>query len=313
MTQFTARHALPLALCGALLTGCSQLSSNATLSTKRARAANDGATSRPPEQAPKTAPLDYEAHVKALRKRLPHDGFHIVIQQPFVVVGDEAARSVERWSKNTVKWAVDHLKKSFFAHDPDHIIDVWLFKDKNSYQKNTRTLFKHIPTTPYGFYSPKNRALVMNIATGGGTLVHEIVHPFVAANFDGCPSWFNEGLGSLYEQCDERKGQITGLTNWRLAGLQEAIRDKSVPSFKTLTSTTDHEFYQRDPGTNYAQARYLCYYLQEKGLLRSYYKSFHAARKEDPTGYATLAKTLGRADLAAFKTEWEEFVLNLRF
>ena len=40
----------------------------------------------------------------------------------------------------------------------------------------------------------------MNIATGGGTLVHEIVHPFMAANFEQCPSWFNEGLGSLYEQ-----------------------------------------------------------------------------------------------------------------
>ena len=46
----------------------------------------------------------------------------------------------------------------------------------------------------------------MNIATGGGTLVHEIVHPFVEANFPGCPTWFNEGLGSLYEQSAERKG-----------------------------------------------------------------------------------------------------------
>ena len=42
---------------------------------------------------------------------------------------------------------------------------------------------------------------IMNIATGGGTLVHEIVHPYVEANFPGCPAWFNEGLGSLYEAC----------------------------------------------------------------------------------------------------------------
>ena len=48
----------------------------------------------------------------------------------------------------------------------------------------------------------------MNISTGGGTLVHEIVHPFIQSNFPNCPSWFNEGLGSLYEQCRERNGKI---------------------------------------------------------------------------------------------------------
>ena len=31
-----------------------------------------------------------------------------------------------------------------------------------------------------------------------------MVHPFVEANFPDCPAWFNEGLGSLYEQCAER-------------------------------------------------------------------------------------------------------------
>ena len=35
----------------------------------------------------------------------------------------------------------------------------------------------------------------MNISTGGGTLVHEIVHPFIEANFPACPPWLNEGLG----------------------------------------------------------------------------------------------------------------------
>ncbi len=138
----------------------------------------------------------------------------------------------------------------------------------------------------------------MNIATGGGTLVHEIVHPFVAANFPECPAWFNEGLGSLYEQSGEEDGRIVGYTNWRLHGLQEAIRKKRVPSFKTLCSTTTDEFYEKDRGTNYAQARYLCYYLQQHGLLRKFYHRFYADRKKDPTGYATLQEILGRSDMA---------------
>jgi len=88
-----------------------------------------------------------------------------------------------------------------------------------------------------------------------------------------------------------------------------------VPSFKTLTATTTHQFYNEDPGTNYAQARYLCYYLQERGLLRKYYRAFHASHKEDPSGYETLKKTLGLrdSDMPAFKKEWSAWVLKLRF
>ena len=50
---------------------------------------------------------DFDAHVKALKKRLPHAGFSIVVQKPFVVVGDESAFDVNRRAKRTVKWAVD--------------------------------------------------------------------------------------------------------------------------------------------------------------------------------------------------------------
>ena len=153
----------------------------------------------------------------------------------------------------------------------------------------------------------------MNISTGGGTLVHEIVHPFMESNFEACPSWFNEGLASLYEQCSDNRGRIWGGTNWRLRGLQEAIAENRVPSFKTLCSTTTYEFYEEDPGTNYSQARYLCYYLQEQGLLKEYFHQFRKNAKADPTGYDTLQAVLETNDMAAFKKRWEAYVGGLRF
>jgi hypothetical protein len=271
------------------------------------------AQSAPAPASRKAATPDYASHVKALEKRLPHKGFTIVLQKPFVVVGDERPSMVKLRAQKTVKWAVDLLKKDFFPKDPAHIIDIWLFKDKSSYRKHALELFGDTPDTPFGYYSSTHRALVMNISTGGGTLVHEIVHPFIAANFPGCPSWFNEGLASLYEQCRERDGRITGLTNWRLAGLQKAIKGGTVPSFEKLTAMTTSEFYEKDRGTNYAQARYLLYYLQEKKLLRAYYRRFLAQREKDPTGFAALKKTLGAEDMAAFKKNWEAYVLKLRF
>ena len=143
--------------------------------------------------------------------------------------------------------------------------------------------------------------------------MHELVHPFIEQNFPGAPAWFNEGLGSLYEQAAEREGRIVGLTNWRLAGLQDALRNGSVPSFRTLTATTTQQFYGEDPGTNYAQARYLLYYLQERGLLSAFYRQFIRNHHQDPTGYETLRSILGRPDMKTFAQQWKAYVLALRF
>ncbi len=256
---------------------------------------------------------EFAAHVTQLKKRLPNAGFSIVIQPPFVVVGDEPEQAVRSHATDTVKWAVDRLKQDYFKKDPKQILDIWLFKDTASYNKYTSEIFGDQPDTPYGYYSSAHKALIMNIETGGGTLVHEIVHPFMEANFPACPAWFNEGLGSLYEQCGDVDGHIYGFTNWRLGGLQQAIRAGGLPSFKTLTAMGTGDFYNLDRGANYSQSRYLCYYLQEKGLLVRFYQEFVANQKNDPTGFATLQKVLGESDMDAFQKRWEAFVLKLSF
>ena len=268
------------------------------------------APSAPP--ADRFTAADYAQHVLSLKPKLRRD-HTVVIEPPFVVVGDEAPQRVRERAASTVRWAVQHLKKDFFAKDPDKILTVWLFRGKDTYDAAVLEHFERTPSTPYGFYSSEHAALVMNISTGGGTLVHEIVHPFVEANVPDCPAWLNEGLGSLFEQSAERDGHIVGLTNWRLAGLQRAIHKGSVPSFRELTHTTRDEFYEQDPGTNYAQSRYLLYYLQEHGLLLQFWSEYLKDRKTDATGYTTLVKVLGEKDMAAFKKRWEAEVLTLSF
>lgn len=255
---------------------------------------------------------DFGEHMKDLNEKIPA-GFTIVVQKPFMVIGDESSALVKQRSAKTIKWAVDMLKKDYFDKDPEKIIDIWLFKDDESYYKHARELFGDEPTTPFGYFSEQDNALIMNIGTGGGTLVHEIVHPFIHTNFPDCPPWFDEGLASLYEQCRERDGHIIGLTNWRLEGLQEAIEREQVPSFKELTGMSSYKFYTEDKGTNYAQARYLCYYLQEKGRLVKFYREFHKNHQQDPTGYNTLQQVLNSQDMNVFKKEWETFVMKLTF
>ncbi|MBI3070832.1 MAG: DUF1570 domain-containing protein [Deltaproteobacteria bacterium] len=254
----------------------------------------------------------FARHIKKLKRQLPR-GFAVIVEPPFVVIGDDTPDAVRGYAESTVRWAVAKLKADFFARDPDEIIDVWLFKDAASYRRNARRFFSATPSTPYGYYSAAHKALVMNIATGGGTLVHEIVHPFMRANFPRCPAWLNEGLGSLFEQSAERRGRIIGRTNWRLAGLQRAIHERRVPSLSSLLATTTSQFYDDDPGTNYAAARYLLYYLQERGLLAKFFSTFRANVDRDPSGLETLKSILGTTDLAAFQKRWEAFVATLTF
>lgn len=256
---------------------------------------------------------EYAAHRRALEAKLATHGMarlHIRVEDPFVVVGDGTIEQLEQTSK-TVRWAADKLEQDFFTKRPAKILDIYLFQTAASYEKGVEALTGEAPTTPYGFYSPTQGAMFMNIATGGGTLVHEIVHPYVEADFPSAPTWLNEGLGSLFEQSSERDGHIVGLTNWRLAGIQKAIRRSGVPALKDLTAMTQKQFY--DSATSYGHARYLMYYLQEHGLLRRFYAAFRAARAKDPSGYATLVDVLGASDMRAFQRTWESYVGALTF
>ena len=89
-----------------------------------------------------------------------------------------------------------------------------------------------------------------------------------------------------------------------------------MPTFRELCHTTTREFYYHDPGTNYAQARYLLYYLQQRGLLRKYYHQFRKNVRQDPSGYNTLKQILdieSEAGMDKFQKDWEAWVLRLRF
>jgi hypothetical protein len=277
--------------------------------------AADTGSSVPSVLAATNTNLVFSNHLAALKEKAPA-GFSIVVVHPFIVLGDEPVDIVQKRAEKTVKWAVDKLKQEYFTRNPDELIDIWLFKDDASYRTNALRLFGDNPSTPFGYYSARNHALVMNIATGGGTLVHEIVHPFMRANFPQCPAWFNEGLASLYEQSSERDGHIRGLINWRYTGLERDIKAGKLITFRQLTAMSEADFYGGPNNPNYsihyAQARYLCFYLQEKSLLMKYYREFSANAKTDPTGFETLQRVLGERDMDKFQKRWEKFILALR-
>lgn len=264
-----------------------------------------------PRRVPSPTPAEVAQHVIELKKTLPKD-FTLAWEKPFLVVGNEAPDRVRARAVNVVRWTRDLLLKDFFARSPEQLEEVWIFKDAPSYVHASRALFSTEPTTPYGYYLSGRRAMVMNIKPGYGTLTHELVHPFMHANWPEGPAWLNEGLGSLFEQPAERDGRFIGNVNWRLPGLQAALRERgAVPRISTLVKSTAEAFYDDETGVHYAMARYLCYWLQERGLLVRYVQRAQALKDRDATGWEALREVLG-ADPDALQPEWERFVLGLK-
>ena len=250
---------------------------------------------------------DLDTRAKELEKKLDGQGFRVLVEAPFVVVGDESLTKVKSRA-NFVRWVVKLIEADYFAKQPDKLIEIWLFKNEKTYRKGAKQFFDDEPDTPYGYYSPEDNALVMNIGPGAGTLSHELVHPYIEANFPAAPSWFNEGLASLYEQPREREGHMWGTTNWRLPGLTKMIKAKSLPKLKDLVSTSREGFYEA-AYDSYAYARFLCQYLQDHGKLRDFYKKFVADK--DTTGQAALEAVL-EMPLADFDAVFQKWALTLK-
>lgn len=238
------------------------------------------------------------------------DGFIVEVARPFVIAGNIPRDEFSQIKRGTISRSYDSFYRQFFTVNPTDIIRVYLFKDDRTYRAYAKQLFGDQPDTHFGYYSSRNRSLVMNIGTGTGTLVHEMVHALIESDFPHVPAWLNEGLGSLFEQCRFTEHGLKGLVNWRLPILRKAISDKRLTGLRKLVSTSRNEFYDDEKGTHYAEARYFCMYMQELGLLEKFYKEFRANHKGDPTGAKTLEKLFGKP-LEKVQPDWLTWIATL--
>lgn len=235
----------------------------------------------------------------------------VITRCPLVIGGDLDKAALERWYQQTIGPACRAMANSYFDVPPHQPITVLLFSTEASYNRYARELFDEEGISVYGYYKPLERTLVMNIATGGGTLVHELTHALIDFDFPGVPDWFNEGLASLHEQCRFRADEsgIDGLVNWRLPGLQEAIAANRARTVREMIVADDF----RGPlvGINYAQARYFCLFMQQRGVLEKFYRQFRANAANDPLGLATIEAVLPASDWNAIEADFRQWVLAL--
>jgi hypothetical protein len=242
------------------------------------------------------------------------DDCQVIVRPPFVLAGDLSEAGLSRWYDRTIHPASQAMNASYFSVQPDEVITILLFSGEEPYNRYAKSLFGDEEVSVYGYFKPASRTLVMNIGTGGGTLVHELTHALMEFDFPKVPDWFNEGLASLHEQCQFREdgSGIDGLVNWRLPKLQEAIADGRLRSLESLISADDFRS-SAQVGLNYAQARYFCMYMQEQGVLGDYYHRFRKNQKADPLGAATVLEVFPGKSWQDLDEEFREWVRTLEW
>lgn len=229
---------------------------------------------------------------------------------PFIIVSNIDRNYLEDIKENIIRASYNAFYRDFFSEQPRYVSTIYLFKDEVDYNRYSERLFKEKPTTPYGYYRSAEQVMMINVTTGTGTLVHELTHALMDLDFPTVPTWFNEGFASLFEQSSIKEGSIKGVTNWRYAILRNAVNTNTTIKLRTLLSKTNDEFYDDPDGYNYAEARYLCYYLQEKGLLQKFYARLKQQQIVDKNGILSLEEIVQK-DLDSFEKDWLEWVKTL--
>lgn len=253
------------------------------------------------------------ARGKAIQQQLG-EGCETIVSSPFVVAGDLSEAALRDWYDRTIYPAAIAMGNRYFTQRPSEPITVLLFSSKDSYERYAERLYRDKGISIYGYYKPRERTLVMNIATGGGTLVHELTHALIAFDCPNVPDWFNEGLASLHEQCrfreDDRGPWIEGLVNWRLPKLQKEIEAERLPSLADFVR--DSDFRGEREAINYAQARYFCLFLQRRGVLGDYYAALRKDIEKDPTGESAIREVFPDLTWNELDAEYQKFVLRLQ-
>lgn len=224
-----------------------------------------------------------------LRERLP-DGWSVVVHEPFVLGGDCDAKRLSETYRQTILPTARALSIQYFDHPPTWPVTILLCSSDDSYRECQRRLKERERSEYSGIYSRTEHRVVINVATGDGTLAHELTHALAHADCASLPEWLDEGLASLHEECEFSSDglRLIGLDNWRRTALREALQRGQL---RPVTELATGRFATSDRAAiDYAHARYFCLFLQQRRMLEPFYRKCRTHPETDPTGVLSLCE-----------------------
>jgi len=167
-----------------------------------------------------------------------------------------------------------------------------------------------------GFYNSATATLFcsdmpVNRLLRADVVIHEFTHALqfadMAARRQEHPIWLVEGLATLFESSDQN-GKVVPRQNHRLAALHPAAQQGSLLPWKTLMNLTPAQFMAQ-PQLAYAQARYVLFYLYDKGLLKRFYDEYAADANyaHDRTGIEAMQAVFGKL-IEEVERDWRRWL-----
>ena len=134
-------------------------------------------------------------HQRAATLREQNPTWAILTKPPFVFASDASQAVLDDLYLNTVHPTLTALQTCYFDTPPSEPVTVFLFTDGDRYREWFARLQHQTRAEYAGLYLRNERLLVLNLATGAGTLAHELTHALAHADFPTMPEWFDEGPG----------------------------------------------------------------------------------------------------------------------
>ena len=227
-----------------------------------------------------------------LKEALP-DNFRIVIRAPLLIAGDLPESTLQKLHGDVIGPVSRALRETYFHEVPRDPITIVICSTEDLFRQLAHDWDGHLDAGYHGYYQRDKRRILLDLEAGNGSLAHELTHALSHADCEQLPEWFDEGLGGLHEEAafSADGKRLIGLNNWRCKLTRQAEKSGRLPRFEALTDPTT--FRSGDVGLNYAVARSVCLFLQDRGLLEKYYQELRTRWPSDPNGLSTLCQVLG--------------------
>jgi hypothetical protein len=248
---------------------------------------------------------------KKLRASLGID-WNIIIREPFVLGGDATAEELDERYKKTVVPTARALAFSYFSETPRNPIVLLICSSDDRFRECNLRLDDQERNQYSGIYVRKHRRVIVNIASGEGTLAHELTHSLAHADFPTMPEWFEEGLASLHEECEFSTDglHLIGNSNWRHEVAFEALERGELRLIEDVSSNRFGSPHRAN--IDYAYVRSLCLYLQKRGLLEQFYHACRSNAGSDPTGLRSLCQVAHAANPRAIDDAFRVWLIAQR-
>ena len=252
---------------------------------------------------------DCQTVADQLQQQLSRE-WNVVIHEPFVIAGDCGTEQLDRCHRETIAPTAQALAVQYFDLHPAWPITVVLCSSDESHRECNQQLHERARSEYSGIYSRSQHRVIVNIATGEGTLAHELTHALAHADFPDMPEWLDEGLASLYEECEFSADglHLVGQENWRGVVVRQALKTGRL---RTLVEMAGEPFAKQDASVEYAQARYFCLYLQQRHLLEPFYRKCRTHSKSKRDSLDSLVELTGATDPRAFEREFRTWLAKV--